>query len=72
MAVLRANRAVFPNGRHYYTLSVGDGGANLTVFSWTRPVAKAGVQVEVVGVFHVWRYNIQPMIDSQRITRLGR
>ena len=65
-------RAVFPNGRPYHTLSVGDERASLTVFSWDRPSVKEGDSVQVVGVFHVWRYNIHHVIESHRITRLGK
>lgn len=69
-AVVKANRAVFPNGRPYYTLLIGDGRATLTMFSWARPPVKEGDLVEAVGVFHVWRYNIRHMIESTLITRL--
>ncbi|MBI3029921.1 MAG: hypothetical protein HYY64_10455 [Candidatus Rokubacteria bacterium] len=65
-----AQRDVFPNGRPYYTLSVADGQAVVTVFSWSRPAARAGDRIEAMGVFHVWRYNIRHMIDAIRIDRL--
>ena len=68
--VAKADRAVFPNGRPYYTLSVGDRRASLTVFSWNRPPVKEGDSVQVAGVFHVWRYNIHHVVESNRITRL--
>ena len=68
--VARVERAVFPNGRPYYTLSVEDARATLTVFSWSPPSVKEGDRVEAVGVFHIWRYNIHHMIESIRITRL--
>lgn len=70
--VQSANREVFPNGRPSYTLSVGDEGATLTVFSWRRPAAREGDLVEVAGVFRLWRYNLRHMIESARITRLER
>jgi len=70
--VMSARRAVFPNGRPYHTLSVGDERASLTVFSWDRPSVKEGDSVQVGGVFHVWRYNIHHVIESNRITRLGK
>ncbi len=63
-------RAVFPNGRPYYTLSVADGGSPITVFSWERPPVERGGCVEVSGVFHTWRYNLHPVIESQRVTVL--
>ncbi len=63
-------RAVFPNGRLYYTLSVADGGSPITVFSWDRPPVERGRCVEVSGIFHIWRYNLHPVIESQRITVL--
>ncbi len=69
--VARAERAVFPNGRSYYTLSIGRDGATLTVFSWERPLVKEGDLIETVGIFHVWRYNFHYVIESVRITRLG-
>lgn len=68
--VVSAKRDVFPNGRPYYTLSVADGQAVVTVFSWSRPAARAGDRIEAMGVFHVWRYNIRYMIDAIRIDRL--
>ncbi len=61
--------AVFPNGRPYYTLSVGDGGTAITVFSWERPPVERGDRVEVEGVFYPWRYNLRQVIDSRRVTR---
>lgn len=69
-AVVSAKRAVFPNGRSYYTLSLGDERAAITVFSWERPSVEPGDQVEVMGVFHRWRYNLPRMIESLRITRV--
>ncbi len=63
--------AVFPNGRPYYTLSVGDGQTAVTVFSWERPPVERGDRVEVEGVFYPWRYNLRLVIDSRRITRSG-
>ena len=69
--VVKLARAVFPNGRPYYALSVGDERVALTVFSWNRPSVREGDLVEAAGVFHVWRYNIRHMVDSSRITRLG-
>ena len=69
--VVKLTRAVFPNGRSYYALSVGDERVALTVFSWKRPAVREGDAVEVAGVFHVWRYNLRHMVDSSRITRLG-
>ncbi len=68
--VARLERAVFPNGRPYYTLSVEDARTTLTVFSWSPPSVKEGDRVEAVGIFHIWRYNIHHMIESVRITRL--
>lgn len=68
--VARVERAVFPNRRPYYTLSVEDARATLTVFSWSPPSVKEGDRVEAVGIFHIWRYNIHHMIESVRITRL--
>lgn len=70
-SVVKMKRAVFPNGRVYYTLSVGDERAAITVFTWEAPPVKPGDQVEAVGVFHVWRYNFPQMIESHRITRVG-
>lgn len=70
--VLRAKREVFPNGRPYYTLSVADGPAVVTVFSWTRPAIGDGDRIEAAGVFHVWRYNIRHMVAASRISRLER
>lgn len=69
-SVVKMKRAVFPNGRGYYTLSVSDERAAVTVFSWDRPSVELGDQVEAVGVFHVWRYNLQQMIESRRITKI--
>ncbi len=68
--VLSKTRAVFPNGRAYYTLAVGDGQRVITVFSWTDPAVKEGDHVEVTGVFHIWRYNLHHVIESRRIARL--
>lgn len=70
-SVVKMKRAVFPNGRAYYTFSVGDERAAITVFTWEAPSVKHGDQVEAVGVFHVWRYNLPQMIESRRITRVG-
>ncbi|MBI3030125.1 MAG: hypothetical protein HYY64_11495 [Candidatus Rokubacteria bacterium] len=67
--VAAVTRAVFPNGRPYYTLSVGDGQTAVTVFSWERPPVEQGDRVEVEGVFYPWRYNLRQVIDSRRITR---
>lgn len=64
-------RAIFPNGRPYYTLSVSDGQAAITVFSWERPSVERGDLVDVVGVFYTWRYNLRQVIESRRITRSG-
>lgn len=69
-AVVDAKRAVFPNGRSYSTLSVGDERSAITVFSWDRLLLQLGDQVEVVGVYHSWRYNLPRMIESRRITRV--
>jgi len=70
-SVVKMKRAVFPNGRAYYTLSVGDDRAAITVFTWEAPPVKPGDQIEAVGVFHAWRYNVPQMIESRRITRVG-
>lgn len=70
-SVVKMKPAVFPNGRAYYTLSVGDERVAITVFTWEAPSVKPGDQVEAVGVFHVWRYNVPQMIESRRITRVG-
>jgi hypothetical protein len=70
--VLKMSRAVFPNGRPYYTVLVGEEGSALTVFSWSRPSVGPGDLVEAVGVFHVWRYNVHYMLASTRITRLDK
>lgn len=67
--VLRAQRSVFPNRRPYYTLAVGDRSASITVFSWARPSAKEGDLVEAAGIFHIWRYNLHHMVESERISR---
>lgn len=67
--VAELTRAVFPNGRPYYTLSVSDGGTAITVFSWERPPVERGDLIEVEGVFYPWRYNLRQVIDSRRITR---
>lgn len=69
--VAELSRAVFPNGRPYYTLSVRDGQTAITVFSWERPSVERGDLVEVEGVFYPWRYNLCEVIDSRRITRSG-
>lgn len=69
--VAELTRAVFPNGRPYYTLSVSDGRTAITVFSWERPPVERGDLVEVEGVFYPWRYNLRQVIDSRRITRSG-
>jgi hypothetical protein len=68
--VVERTRATFPNGRVYYTLSVSDG-ATATVFSWERPPVEPGESVEVVGVFHAWRYNLRNVIESRRIKGSG-
>lgn len=70
-AIVKIKRAVFPNGRTYYTLLVGDERGVITLFTWETPPVKLGDQVEAVGVFHVWRYNIPQMIESRRLTRVG-
>ena len=70
--VVKVARAVFPNGRPYYTLLVGDEGTGLTVFTWTRPSVREGDVVEAAGVFHVWRYNLHHMVEGLKITRLGK
>ncbi len=67
--VVEMTRAVFPNGRPYYTLTVSEGHTAITVFSWERPSVEQGDLVEVVGVFYPWRYNLHQVIDSRRITR---
>lgn len=69
--VVETKRAVAPNGRTYFTTSVGTGEARLTVFSWTQPSVDEGDEIEVVGVYYPWRYNIRHMIMSQRIIRRG-
>lgn len=69
--VARVQRAVFPNGRRYYLVSVHQDGATLAVFSWSRPAVQEGDRVEATGIFHVWRYNLHLMIDSSKIRRLG-
>jgi len=69
--VVETTRAVFPNGRPYYTLTVSEGHTTITVFSWERPSVERGDLVEVVGVFYPWRYNLHQMIESGRITRAG-
>lgn len=68
--VLAKTRAIFPNGRPYYTLLVGSGQRTLTVFSWADPGVERGDRVDVLGVFHVWRYNLHHMVESHRITRV--
>jgi hypothetical protein len=69
--VVEMTRAVFPNGRPYYTLTVSEGHTAITVFSWERPSVERGDLVEVVGVFYPWRYNLHLVIESRRITRAG-
>ena len=69
--VVKKTRAVFPNGRVYSTLAVGNGKATVTVFSWEDPLVGPGDSVEVTGIFHIWRYNFRHMIESRRITRSG-
>lgn len=68
--VVEAARKVFPNGRPYHTLLVGNGEAVLTVFSWSRLSVGAGDRIEAIGVFHVWRYNLRHMIEAGRVRRL--
>lgn len=68
--VMKKTRAVFPNGRSYYTLSVGDGQKAITVFSWADPSVERGDHVDVLGVFHLWRYSFRHMIESRGITKL--
>lgn len=63
--------AVFPNGRPYYTLTISESHTIITVFSWERPSVERGDLVEVVGVFHPWRYNLHQVIESRRIIRAG-
>lgn len=70
-AVVNVKRAVFPNGRAYSTLSVGDERLAITVFSWEQASVEVGDLVEVSGVFHLWRYNLPKMVESLRITRVG-
>ena len=67
--VAELTRAVFPNGRPYYTLSVSDGQTAITVFSWEPPTVERGDFIEVEGVFYPWRYNLRQVIDSRRISR---
>lgn len=68
--VAETNRAVFPNGRVYYTLSVVSGPAAITVFSWVHPWVERGDLVEVVGVFHIWRYNLRHVIEGSSIIKV--
>jgi hypothetical protein len=68
-AVVEAIPAVFPNGRRYYALLLREGDTAITVFSWQRPPASRGDDVEVRGVFHTWRFNLHNVIESDRITR---
>ncbi len=68
--VLSKTRGVFPNGKSYYTLSVGQGERAVAVFSWADPSVERGDHVDVLGVFHIWRYNLRHMIESHRITKL--
>ena len=65
--VIKVTSATFPNGRGYYTISVGNARDSITVFSWLRPEMKPGNSVRVEGTFHVWRYNIHHVIESSRI-----
>lgn len=67
--VMKKTRAIFPNEKPYYTLSVGDGQNTIAVFSWTDPPVQEGDHVEVAGVFHIWRYNLHHIIESRRITK---
>ena len=69
-SIVKMRRALFPNGRAYYTLLVSDERTAITVFTWEAPPVKYNDEVEVVGVFHVWRYNLQQMIESRRITKV--
>jgi hypothetical protein len=69
--VMKKTRAVFPNGRAYSTLLVGNGEAAITVFSWEDPLVERGDSVEVIGLFHLWRYNFRHVIESRGITRAG-
>lgn len=66
--VMRKTRAVFPNGRPFFTLLVGDERKVVTVFSWEDPLVERGEPVEVIGVFHIWRYNFRHIIESRQIT----
>lgn len=65
--VVGANRATFPNGRLYYTLSIENGGTAITVFSWEGLTVRPGDYVQAEGTFHVWRYGIHHMIEGRRI-----
>ncbi len=67
--VVAARQATFPNGRRYYTLSIGDERVFVTVFSWERPLVNPGDSVRVEGTFHTWRYNIHHMIENARTHR---
>lgn len=67
--VAEMTRAIFPNGRPYYTLSISDGQTAITVFSWDRPSVEQGDLVQVVGVLYPWRYNLRHVIESRRIIR---
>ncbi len=69
--VVKKTRAVFPNGRAYSTLVVGNGKATIIVFSWEDLLVGPGDSVEVTGIFHIWRYNFRHMIESRRVTRSG-
>ncbi|MBI4561705.1 MAG: hypothetical protein HY724_06630 [Candidatus Rokubacteria bacterium] len=67
--VMRKTQAVFPNGRPFFTLLVGDERKAVTVFSWEDPLVEQGDSVEVIGVFHIWRYNFRHIIESLWITK---
>jgi hypothetical protein len=62
--IIKVTSAIFPNGRRYYTLTVGEAGSSVEVFSWNRPNVRPGDSVRIKGTFHVWRYNIHHMIEK--------
>lgn len=70
--ILGTTHAVFPNGRPYYTLTVGEGSARVTVFAWEKPTIGPGERVEVTGTFYAWRFNLRLVIESHRIVHVGR
>lgn len=65
--VARKERAVFPSGRVYYTLALGEEPRVVTVFSWVEPQVEPGDRVEVGGAFHLWRYNLRRVFEAGRI-----